>query len=122
MYVQICRIIREDTLLYNPVIKKSRMSQHRYRQPQNPIGPIESSSQLNPWQLKKSTNETKTGQTITPRWETNGERGIMMLMPQLSTHNYRKITIYQLRQKRKKQNPTLHKQIPALYLLLARKN
>ena len=39
------------------------------------------------------SNETKRRRTITPRWETNEERGIMRLMPQLSTHKYRTINV-----------------------------
>lgn len=31
--------------------------------------------------------------TITPRWETNKERGNMSLMPHLNTHQYHKVTV-----------------------------
>jgi len=48
-------------------------------------------------QLKPNSNtvqnETKTSRTITPRWETNEETGIMRLIPQLSTHKYRTINV-----------------------------
>ena len=75
-----------NTHQYNKITVVANLTSAKKKQKENNALQPKPNSNMSP-------NETKTSRTITPRWESNKETGIMTLMPHLNTHQYHKVTV-----------------------------